>query len=842
MASSYSSLNLSSNPINDSHGQYKIERADYSKLKWLEDLLWSGDSDSSLYTQLQSAKEIGEKCFVRWSLARWCASNGNWSEAKKLVNEIIEDLTVSGLPQDPGPTLLALSVYVKTGEFDLALKLLEESPYLTQGTWDYSLALACIKFTQGKYNALSILNASFQSDGLSGLSLIESSPKSHFDRLESSSTPKKVEGPLVSVLIPVFNAADSLVTAIKSLLQQSWVNLELIVVDDCSHDNSYELAKEMAEKDKRIKVFKHHTNQGAYVARNTGLRYATGNYITVHDADDYSHCQKIEKQVEALEKNSYHKASVSHWVRCDNDLIFGTWRQEASWIHRNVSSLMFQREVFDDIGYWDCVSVNADTEYYYRILARYGKAAIKEVCPGIPLAFGRMSENTLTQQSDTHLRTQFGGVRKDYMDAAHEWHGSISSNDEFYLSDRPKKRPFNAPDLISRQSLYIGESYIPYYLGGINKASDKRVMLCGHMAGEKLFGAERSLIDMARGLSEKGWLVVITLPEEPTGYYAKALLQYSYAVVITPYHWWKRNKEDSVFVVSRFEEIIKGFNISVVGSNTLTLSAPLEASKNLGVPSVMHIRELPDFDPDLCNLLGANPSEIKEKVLGLSTGFIANSSYTLSRFGLSSKADVLENAIDIDEFDISLPERTSNKVKFGLISSNLPKKGLESFLALAERAIDQAPNASFILVGPENEYVASLIKCGLPKNVMVAGYAATASEALSDLDVVLNISDFQESFGRTVVEAMAAERPVIAYRWGAVSELIDNGVDSYLVHYKDINGLILRVKRLTEDADLRRSLGVRAKNKVRKRFNLDAYSEKINEIYLKYLEVIGSRL
>ncbi|MHC9037113.1 glycosyltransferase family 2 protein, partial [Cobetia marina] len=136
-----------------------------------------------------------------------------------------------------------------------------------------------------------------------------------------------------------------------------------------------------------------------------------------------------------------------HWVRCTPELIFGRWRMEEGWTYRNVSSLMFRREVFEALGYWDRVRVEADTEYYYRLRAAYGDQAIGEVLPGVPLAFGRSGADSLTAVGATHLITQFGGVRADYREASQAWHRAGTERPErLYLPAEPAERPFAVPE------------------------------------------------------------------------------------------------------------------------------------------------------------------------------------------------------------------------------------------------------------------------------------------------------------------------------------------------------------------------------------------------------------
>jgi len=103
--------------------------------------------------------------------------------------------------------------------------------------------------------------------------------------------------PLVSILIPCYNAEKYLRDTISSILNQTWKNIELIIVDDGSKDRSVEVASSFA--DPRIKVIKQ-TNQGASAARNRAYRESQGEFIQHLDADDFLSPEKIEEQVRLL--------------------------------------------------------------------------------------------------------------------------------------------------------------------------------------------------------------------------------------------------------------------------------------------------------------------------------------------------------------------------------------------------------------------------------------------------------------------------------------------------------------------------------------------------------------
>lgn len=108
----------------------------------------------------------------------------------------------------------------------------------------------------------------------------------------------------VSVIIPIYNVQQYLKRCLDSVIKQKYENLEIILVNDGSTDNSLEIAKEYENKDERIKLISQ-SNKGLSGARNTGLEYATGDYITFIDSDDYVTPDYVSYMYELLKKNNF---------------------------------------------------------------------------------------------------------------------------------------------------------------------------------------------------------------------------------------------------------------------------------------------------------------------------------------------------------------------------------------------------------------------------------------------------------------------------------------------------------------------------------------------------------
>ena len=120
---------------------------------------------------------------------------------------------------------------------------------------------------------------------------------------------------LISIIVPVYNSELYINRCLDSLLKQTYKNIEIIIVDDGSKDNSLQLIKDYANKDSRIKIYTQ-SNQGPSVARNTGLDNATGKYIMFVDADDFIDKNMVRYMVEGI------KDDKNTLVLCDNSEIW----------------------------------------------------------------------------------------------------------------------------------------------------------------------------------------------------------------------------------------------------------------------------------------------------------------------------------------------------------------------------------------------------------------------------------------------------------------------------------------------------------------------------------------
>ena len=257
---------------------------------------------------------------------------------------------------------------------------------------------------------------------------------------------KIVHGPLVTVIMTTFNTGKRVNVAIESILSQSYENIELIVVDDASNDDTVQIINELIQKDKRVKLLQLAQNVGTYVAKNIALLQANGKFITCHDSDDCSHPLKIEKQVKPLLKNRRLMATISSWVRLSDRGEYYA-RPVHPLMRQNPSSLMFRKEqVLKYAGIWDTVRTGADSEYIARLKLVFGRKKVKRIKE--PLSFGAHRENSLMTSSETgYCDLGISPQRLEYWEAWGHWHiDEVKKGKKAFLStDLLEERPFKVP-------------------------------------------------------------------------------------------------------------------------------------------------------------------------------------------------------------------------------------------------------------------------------------------------------------------------------------------------------------------------------------------------------------
>ncbi|MGP5548344.1 glycosyltransferase [Psychrobacter alimentarius] len=254
----------------------------------------------------------------------------------------------------------------------------------------------------------------------------------------------------LSVIMPAFNAEKTIELSIKSVLSQTWRNIELIVINDCSTDHTLSVIQRLAKADERIKVINNPANVGAYVSKNLGLKLATGDYITGHDADDWAHPQRLEKHIRLIQsEDKQPRASITRMIRMEENGFLRMYKI-STFCHDGVLRIasitcMFETSFLrNTLGGWDCSRFGADSEIISRAKMVLGEEfknyeALSMICLDEP---NSLTNHPLHGVSKT---TGISPTRKFYKEQWEGWHKTIDKSN-VYLEFPHLNRKFLVPD------------------------------------------------------------------------------------------------------------------------------------------------------------------------------------------------------------------------------------------------------------------------------------------------------------------------------------------------------------------------------------------------------------
>lgn len=199
-------------------------------------------------------------------------------------------------------------------------------------------------------------------------------------------------GPLVSVIVAAWNAESTVDYAMRSILGQTYRNVEILVADDASTDGTRDRLRAFAG-DPRVRLFGGERNQGAYNIRNRLIGQARGELITFHDADDVALPHRIAAQVTAMTEKGA-RVSLASWLRIKPQGHLVAFRDN-QFLRMCLNSIMFTRPVFDGFGPYRPVLCGADSEFYELLRGRLPARDIVSVAQ--PLVLGLWGDGSLTR-------------------------------------------------------------------------------------------------------------------------------------------------------------------------------------------------------------------------------------------------------------------------------------------------------------------------------------------------------------------------------------------------------------------------------------------------------------
>lgn len=183
--------------------------------------------------------------------------------------------------------------------------------------------------------------------------------------------------PLISIIMPAFNVSSWINAAIESIQRQTYNHFELIIVDDCSTDDTFEKASQFSNNDSRIKVFKNKKNLKICKTLNYGLKLAKGEYIARIDADDLAAPQRLEKQLAYLQNNNIDLVGCQMIAIDENNIEFSYSELPIGCIHINKTRLirspiahiwLCKKSVYDKLNGYRDIPYAEDYDFILRAI------------------------------------------------------------------------------------------------------------------------------------------------------------------------------------------------------------------------------------------------------------------------------------------------------------------------------------------------------------------------------------------------------------------------------------------------------------------------------------------
>lgn len=318
---------------------------------------------------------------------------------------------------------------------------------------------------------LDLVNTMYRQAGLETIAFVPGTGPL-MDRILAGPAEQFNDGPCVTVIVPTYESGERIGTTLRSLLNQTWQNLDILVVDDASSSENDRHIQPWLARDERIRWHKFSDNRGTYRGRNYAVQHmARGDLITVNDDDDWSHPRKIEIQVKHLLANTDLVANVSLLARSTPSMRFVRINNLPIFAQVNFSSFMFWKDrVVERVGLWDEVNRGADSEFIRRVESVFGQSL--HVAGDVVLSFPRVREGSLT--SGELSRGYMDPRRLWYHHAALHWHERVRAEGQeprLGAAAEGSTRPFGVPHSMmgSRREqgtvevdvLYVAEFRLP---------------------------------------------------------------------------------------------------------------------------------------------------------------------------------------------------------------------------------------------------------------------------------------------------------------------------------------------------------------------------------------------
>lgn len=670
----------------------------------------------------------------------------------------------------------------------------------------------------------------------------------------------------VSIVLPTYNGAKYLREAIDSCLNQTHENIELVIVDDCSADETPEVIK--SYKDPRINYIRNQTNQGLPRSLNIGFAHVTGEYLTWTSDDNQFMPEAVGVMLKFLTENPsvdfvYTDNLTKYWDTGETKKrnIAGSEEMEerncigacylyTRRVYETVGDFNPHYELVEDYEYWVRVSKRFHMHYLPQTLYIYGEHS--KSLTGTRMMSVRLFDKIMKYQYRFIPFPQFYDAVKQFLFASIDCRKNFTQLLHFWLKTARPIFCISFPSGVFFVSLAIYsliiktpgyaikklmwplrkrtvEQKIQETIKGLRKEDGKINILCA-VYSMKLGGAQKVALGIAQGLKqhEKLCFHLVTARRENQRLKGAFSESFKNIVVIDSL---PDEKLYQLYLTRIIEEL--DIKVLLISHSSIVYQCIPELKRTFKGLKIVDILHLERVGPTRDEMLWVNPYIDKRVCIshGLRKHMIAKVG---ADNGNAARFVTIYNGIDLAHYknDSSLKWRfksqfnISEEIKLiSFIARFSDEKNPLLFIDIAERIMKNKPQlpVKFVMAGDGHLFAQvkeKIHEYGLDDHIILTGMLDNVRELLADTYLLASVSN-NEGIPLTVMEAMAMNVPVVSTVVGATDEVLKDGVHGYLIPQNDdmVEQFADRISGLLRDGHLYRSLSMAPKDKFREEFS-----------------------
>lgn len=635
------------------------------------------------------------------------------------------------------------------------------------------------------------------------------------ERVRRAVTEWNRDKPLVSIIVPYYNRADTIDATLTSLQQQTFQDFETIIVNDGSTDQvSIDRLAEISKQHPFVAV-KNQDNHGVAVARNNGIKAARGKYIICLDSDDIIEPTYIEKCTAVLEANpdtgiittykknfgvsseAYHIAPYNPLELFDNNMV--------------ITAAQFRKEAWEQSGGYTSDIGYEDWEYWLKLAEHgfWGKLIPEEL-----FNYRVALSSRFTEDKEIH----WSNIKK-----IHQLHHKYKSTVKSLLAQR------KTISVATPETAFVNISKATQYT---KPPKDKRNILI--TLPWMTFGGAESLVVNFCSQMQNDFNVSFM-----TGLKSEHEWEYKFRE-ITPNIYHLANLFDDpalqIEFVSNYISTRKIDTLHIVHHGVLFPMLPEIKKRH------PKLRVIVTMFNDV-----AEQFSLATNYAGYIDEFTSDNAKVINHYrqllGYGIKGRVIPNGIDCsDVFRLDLFDREAVRKDLALAENDLAiffvgrlssEKNPDVFVRVAHEVANKGnKKARFFIVGdggmrPEIESLITELKV---TNITYLGYQSDVAHFMSAADVFV-LPSSAEGFPLTMIEAMAMRVVVVASDVGAVAEVLENGYDGYVVAPGSVEEITEAILSLSGDSSLLNKMKKRSRQKVEEKYSILQLGKNYTNLY-----------